>query len=480
LGAADLPILPPGPRAEAWRDLGEVMAIAFPVIIAMASHTVMGLVDAWMLSKYGASELAASGPAGSMSWSVLAFILGTGSCVSTFVSQSLGRGQPAEGSRYTWQGIYFGLIAQVAAVPVIIWAPNVFTLFHNPPEVQRLSTVYFRIVLLHVAGTGAYAALSSFFQGIGKPEIPMWAALGANLFNAAAAAVLIFGKFGFPRLGMAGAAWATTMASYFQAGLLLIPFLARSAHERFRTRAACGLDLARLRRLLWIGAPSGFTFMLDAASWTLFIQLLISPLGVDVLAANSVACAILPIAFMPAVGINRAVTVLVGQYIGRGDIRAAKRRAYLSIAVAMAYMVSMGILFIIFRRPIIGFFRSEPAIVQAGGTMLILAAIFQAFDALAIVTLGALRGAGDTRFPAVVTVVVGWCIMLPLGYALTFWAHLGYAGAWGAAAVQTALASLILFWRFVGEAWRKIDIFQGLKPDVLPSGPTQVPPQPPA
>jgi MATE family multidrug resistance protein len=465
LETAISPIRSSGPLADAWRDLGEVMALSFPVIIAMASHTVMGLVDAWMLSKYGASQLAASGPAGSMSWSVLAFILGTGSCVSTFVSQSLGRGQPAEGSRYTWQGIYLGLVAQVAAIPIILWAPSIFAFFRNPPEVQKLSTVYFRIVLLHVAGTGAYAALSSFFQGIGKPEVPMWAALGANVFNAAAAAVLIFGKFGFPELGMAGAAWATTLASYFQAGLLLIAFLRRPMHERFETRATCGFDLARFKRLLAIGAPSGFTFMLDAASWAVFIQLLISPLGVDMLAANSAAGAILPIAFMPAVGINRAVTVLVGQYIGQGNIRAAKRRAYLSIGVAMAYMVSMGILFVIFRRPIIMFFRTEPSIVRAGGTMLILASIFQAFDALAIVTLGALRGAGDTRFPAVVTVVVGWGIMLPLGYALTFWAGLGYVGAWSAAAVQTALASLILFWRFVGEAWRKIDIFQGVGPE---------------
>ena len=184
----------------------------------------------------------------------------------------------------------------------------------------------------------------------------------------------------------------------------------------------------------------------------------------DILAANNVTHSIVGLSFMPAIGLNKGITVLVGQYIGRRDIPAAKRRAYVGIALAMVYMCLCGVLFFLFRGPIIRLFRSEPTIVEAGRRMLVLAAIFQAFDALGIMSHGALRGAGDTKFPAIIDIAGGWLLLLPLGYALTFPLGWGYVGAWTAAAVQIAVVGLIFFWRFVSEAWRKIDIFEGVEP----------------
>jgi len=467
------PVPRPVPVAGAWHDLGEVLGLSLPVIVAMASHTVMMLVDRLMLARYGADDLAAAGPAGSAAFAFLAFIMGTANCTSAFVAQSIGRGQPHECARYTWQGLYFGLAAQLAVVPLIIAAPLLFRLFGHGATIEELEAVYFRIVLAHAAGTGAYAALSSFFQGISRPVVPMVMALVANLFNVGADYVLIFGKLGFPAMGIEGAGWATTTASYLQAALLVGAFLWRPVHERFASRRDWRLDWARLRRFLAIGMPAGASFMLNVASWAVFINLLIGSQGRDVLAANNAVGALLGLSFMPAVGMNKGVTVLVGQYIGRGDMRAAKRRAYLGIGLAMAYMLCMGILFVIFRRPIMRLFSSSPAIVETGATILILAAVFQAFDALGIVSQGALRGAGDTRVPALITIASGWGVLLPLGYALTFWAGLGYVGAWAAAAVQIALVGVVLFWRFASEAWRKIDIFRGVvaEPETLPGPP---------
>ena len=447
--------------ADAWRDLREVLAISFPVIVAMASFTLMGFVDTTMLAYYGADELAAVGPAGAAAFAFLAFIMGTGSCTSTFVAQSVGRGQLDECARYTAQGVYFGFVMQAVAVPLMLWSPAIFALFGHPPAVQRMESVYFRIVLVHTAGSAAYASLSSFFQGISRPAIPMYAAILANLFNAVGDYVLIFGKLGFPRMGIAGAAWATTACSYVQVLFLLGAYLWKPMHDRFRTRTHWRLDLARLRRYLSIGAPAGISFMLDVASRAIFLLVLIGPLGRDILAANNITNSILGLSVMPAVGLNKGVTVLVGQYIGRRNIRAAKRSAYFGLALAMAYMVFMGLLFVAFRRPIVHWFRSEEAIVKAGGTMLIFAAAFQAFSALSIISLGALRGAGDTRFPAVIGIVSGWGVMLPLGWLLTRSAGLGYVGAWTAASIHIATLGVLFFWRFAGEAWRKIDIFAG-------------------
>jgi len=448
-----------------WRDIKEVMTISFPVIIAMASHTVMGFVDTLMLSQYGKSEMAASGASGVIAFTFLAFIIGTSSCMSTFVSQSMGRDEPRECARFTWQGLlYFGLIAQALVLPIAFWSTDLFAVVGHDPEIQGLESSYFRIRMLHVAGTAAYASLSSFFQGIGRPGIPMVIAIVSNAVNILLDYLLIFGAWGCPEMGIAGAATATTISSYFQAGLLLAVFLSAPFHEAFATRTSLRFDLVRFRRFLAIGAPAGLNFMLDVASWAVFTNFLIGRLGGDVLAANTATHTIIALSFMPAVGMNRGLTVVVGQYIGRGDPDGALRRGYVGIGLASAYMLAMGILFVLFRRPLIGMFSTDANIIQMGGTMLQLAAIFQIFDALGIVSQGALRGAGDTRVPAVIMLASAWLVLLPLGYVLTFVADMTYIGAWAAAAIHIAIVGLVLLARFRSGAWRKIDIFEGVEP----------------
>ena len=451
---------------SAWHDLREVLGLSFPIIVAMASHTAMGFVDTWLLAGYGPNELASVGAAGSVVFTFIAFVFGTANCTSTFVSQSIGRGQPADCARYTWQGIHFGLMAQVVAVPLALAGPLIFTAFGHEATIQGLETSYFRIRLTHVAGTAAYASLTSFFQGTGRPVIPMIVALIANLFNALLDCLLIYGLWGCPKLGIVGAGAATAVASYLQVALLLFVFLRSATHERFWSRTTWRFDLGRFRQLMRVGAPAGLSFMLHVASWAIFTNVLIGRLGRNVLAANNVAHAIIGLSFMPALGLNKGVTVLVGQYIGSKDIPAAKRRAYVAIALAMAYMFMMGILFVTFRDPIMRVFTHNAEIIQVGSTLLILAAVFQAFDALGIVSHGALRGAGDTHFPAVIDIASGWLLLLPLGYVLTFTFRLGYVGAWSAAAFQIAIVGIIFFLRFASEAWRKIDIFAGSRNDL--------------
>ena len=453
---------------RAKTDAREVLELSFPIIVAMASHTLMGFVDTLILSRYGPSAVAAGGAAAGLAFTLMAFVFGTANCTSTFVAQSFGRGEPVECSRYAWQGIYFGIVVQALVLPAIVtpgptrWLVG---LFGHEPFLQPLERVYLRTRLFHLAGSASYAALTSFFQGIGRPRVAMVVALVANAVNALLDYALVFGLMGLPALGVGGAALATTISSYLQSALLLAVFLSRTVHARFRTRAAWRPDLTRLRRLLRIGLPAGLSFMLDVASWTIFTNVLIGRLGRDVLAANNITHQIIGLSFMPAIGINKGITVLVGQYIGKRDIRGAKRCVHVGIALAMAYMAFMGLCFVAFRGSIIRVFLKDPSafpqIVVAGRRMLILAAIFQAFDAVGIVAMGALRGAGDTRFPAIVAVALSWGLLLPLGYVLTYPAGLGYIGAWTAAAVHIAAFGAVMFWRFASEAWRKIDIFQG-------------------
>jgi len=448
-------------------DLREVIHISFPIIIGMASHTVMTFADAFMVSCLpdGNRQLAAIGPAGSAFFTFAVLVLGTARGTATFVSQSFGRGRRRECARYAWQGLYFAFLAQ--AVAGLLWpvAPRFFGLFPHDPEIRGFETTYFQIRLLHILGTASYAVLSSYFQGTHRPKVPMVCAIVANVINLIANYVLIFGKLGLPAMGLKGAAIGTVIASYVQAGALLYFFLRVAERRRYGTDKNVGLDPARFARLMRVGLPIGISFMLDLGSWAIFALFIIGSLGSDMMAAHTAAISLMRLSFMPAVGLNQGVTALVGRHIGEGDFARAHRRYHAALVLGIGYMTFMGAVFFLFRHGLIGIFRAEPEIVTAGATILIFAAIFQAFDGLGIITHGALRGAGDTVFPAAVAIIMSWLVFLPLGYFLTQVVDWGVAGAWLAATVNIILVSVILFARFSGGKWREIDVFRGVDPE---------------
>jgi MATE family multidrug resistance protein len=446
-------------RRSLRADLVEVVGLSLPIIITMGSQTVMMFVDALLVGRFGEHELAAAGPAGLTFMVFGSFMLGLVSCNNTFVSQCLGRGELSGCGRYTAHCIYIGFLAQGLMLPFIAGAPLIFRLFRHPPAVMGLEVVYFRVLALRTAAMSMVAALATFYQGTGRPKVPMVTGIFANVFNFVLDLLLIFGKLGFPRLGLLGAGIATTLASGAEAALLLALYLSSREQERFATRSWRPFEPKRVAQILRIGIAAGAAYALDLGSWAIFVSFVIGKFGADVLAGNNAATSFMQLSFMPAYGLSIGLTALVGRYIGRGDYRAAKRRAYLGMACACCYMTLMGALFYIFRRQLIGLFRHDAAVVAAGSLILTYIPLFQFADAFGIVSAGALKGAGDTRFPAVAQIVFAWLLFLPLVFWLGNPLVGGLRGAWTAATVYIWAYDLVLLWRFLGGRWRKINIF---------------------
>ncbi|MCK5557438.1 MAG: MATE family efflux transporter, partial [Candidatus Hydrogenedentes bacterium] len=313
--------------------------------------------------------------------------------------------------------------------------------------------------LFSVAGLAMSVALSGFFQAVSRPRIPMIVVVFSNLLNVVLDYVLIFGKLGFDPMGIRGAAAATVIASWVQGLTMLAIFLGPTFNKKFSSRGTARWDWHRMGRLFNIGWAAGANFSLDVASWSVFTNLLIGRLGDTPLAANNIAVQIIHLSFMPTVGISIALTALVGQWIGRKDIAAAKRRAYVGLRLGMGYMLVMAVLFFVFREQFVSFFQTDPEVVRIGSRILIVAAVFQVFDAMAIVMRGALKGAGDTRWVTMFTVLYGWLVFLPTSYLFAFRLDLGAPGAWVGAALYIFCLGVTLLWRFHSEKWRKIDIF---------------------
>ncbi|HEX72409.1 MAG TPA: MATE family efflux transporter, partial [Candidatus Hydrogenedentes bacterium] len=342
--------------------------------------------------------------------------------------------------------------------------PHSASALRIPHSAFRIPHSAFRIRLFGYIPMAWMTALAAFFQAVNHPRVPMYMAIIANSANIAMNYVLIFGKLGFPALGIRGAAMATVIAQVLQVGLLHGVFIIRRYHDAFGARAAYRFDRRRIGELLRIGLPSGMGMFLDIFNWGIFTSFVVGYFGAVALASHNVAISFMHVSFMPAVGVNQAIAAIVGRWIGRGDIPRAKARTYTAIKICMVYMAVMGLIFAVGGRHLIAaIFSKEPEVILLGWKLLVLAAIFQAFVAVNITCLGALRGAGDTRWVMWAMFIGAYAFFLPLALILAFPLEGGAFGAWIGTTVYVILLSGVLFRRFQGERWRSINIFTAEK-----------------
>lgn len=484
--------------------LGEVIALAAPASLSMLSNVVMQFVDGLMVSRIpvtGPAAFGAQTTAGITHFTCMSLMFGTLTVVNTFVAQNHGAGRPSQCSRYVWQGLYLALVYAALLAPLGVLAPHLFALAGHDMQVRPLEVTYFRYL---VAGTGLFLAASvadRFFYGTGRPNVVLAVMVSANLLNVAGDYVLIYGKLGLPAMGLAGAALATVISAGAAAvvlwGLLLLGPVRRS----YATRAQWRPRAKELRDILRVGWPAGVQQFVDVVGWAALIVLLVGqirtvggvadPLASTVhLTATAVATKYMHVSFMPAVGIHIAVTSLVGQYIGRNRRDLVWRRVAAALALAMLYMGACGLAFYLWRRPLTEVFVHQggglapdlaarlPDIVRIGGWVLICAAVFQVFDAVGIVFTGALRGAGDTIWPAAAQTALTVTVLIGGGLAVLRWWPAGESlGVWIVGSVYIILYAGVMAGRFASSRWKRIDLLGGAKP--VPPPVETVPDTPP-
>lgn len=434
--------------------------MAGPAILSNMSWTLMQFVDMAFVSRLGTAQLAAVGAAALWSWVVASLFVGLVSAVSTFVSQSLGRGDKENCAAYGWQSIYISLATCVIGFAIYPLSGHLFGAMGHPADVVRYEVEYFQPRVLTYFFIPWQAALGAFFMGINRPMVPMLVTVISNVTNIALDYGLIFGKFGLPQLGVAGAAWATVASLAVQSIVLQAIFMSGSMRKEYGSLHRMGIDWHKMKELVRVGLPSGFMWLLDVFTWGVFTGFVVGRFGEVALAAHNAAIQVMHISFMPAIGLNHAIAPIVGQWIGRGNSARAKSRAYLTTRIAIVYMFIMGSIFAFFGKPIlVAAFEASPEVATLGATLLMMAAVFQGFDAITIVLSGALRGAGDTKWQAIMMFVASYVVFLPLAYSLAILANGGALGAWLGATIYIISLSGVFFYRFYSEKWRHMNIF---------------------
>lgn len=448
--------LPPM-RTEVWR----LLILAAPMIGTMISRMFLGFTDFIMVSWLGTEATAAISPSTIFVFTVICVGMGTATSIQTFSAQAHGRRLPREAAAYAWQGFYIAAAFGFLSLPTMLLAGPFWRLVGHAPAVQAMETAYCQIAFWCMGFSIICASLDGFFNGIQKPTVGLISVLVSVLFNAAADYVLIFGKLGFPAMGIRGAAIATVIAWAIRAGMLTAVFLSHEFNLTFGTRLAWRFHAEKFKAILRLGGPIALQWVLDIGSWFVFLTLLMGRFGTEAMAASNIGLQLMHASFMPAIGLGIGVCTLVGHAIGERNPDLAARRVSAGMLVTGVYMGLIGILFWVIPRPLISLFSTDPVVLQLGVGVLIWAGIFQVFDAAQIVYINGLRGAGETRWPAIVVAAHCWIIFIAGGYLTTLLApQWGYHGPWMTCTLYIILLGLVLWRRFAGGNWRRIDLFK--------------------
>ena len=447
----------PGPRVPGG-GLGEVWLLAYPVIVTMASMSLMGVVDTLFMGRVGTAQQGAVGLGAVMSWTLMSFFNGTITAGNTFVAQFYGARRFRECGRVVWQVYYIAVLATlVVMLAVLPLVQPMVEAVGSKPAVADFASRYMKIRLLGAAFVFNNFCLVGFLRGIGDTRTPMKITLLANGLNVLLTYLLVFGRLGLPALGIEGAALGTVLSQVVGAGTYLWVFLRRRTDRQYATRRPQAPDWQLLRRILRVGLPMGMWWVLEMGGFTVF-TMFVSTLGQVELAGHQIVRQMVHLSFLPGVALGVAATTLVGQYLGAGDPASAERSARNAIRIALVIMASMGLLFVILRYPLARLFNHDERVVAIAARLFLFAAVFQTFDALGTVASGAVRGAGDTRWPMVVSLLMSWLVFVPAVLLLGKVAGLGVYGAWTGATFHISVLGLLLYGRFRGGKWKYMKI----------------------
>jgi MATE family multidrug resistance protein len=435
--------------------LRPLFAMALPMVATQCSMALMQFADAWMLSMLGKEELAAVAPAGMLILGLTTFGTGFLACVGTFVGQACGRNESASCRSFGVQGIVFAVILGIGALAFAPTARFVFGFFDHDISLYELEVSYFRISILAILPQLVAVGIGFYFIGIQKPKVATVGALLASLLNFLLNYGLIFGKLGFPELGFVGAAWGTVAASTFQCLFMLFAF-ARNRQPK---------PIIPVRRsymaMVKIGVPTGIQDAFDVISWGIIIVYLVGRFGVEHLAATTILIRCMQLSFLPADGVGMALMAIVAKSIGAGNLFRTKLEVQLGMKVIGGYMVTMALLFFFLRYPILRLFSDDPDVIRIGAQAMIFVSLFQIFDAMNIVYVQSLTGAGDTLWTSAVNTFL--CIIVLLGGGLLtveLLPELESLGVWMIATLFIALQGLAFRFRWGKRKWMTISLLE--------------------
>jgi len=450
----------------------EVLRIAYPLILGEMSFTVQTFVNRLFLTWYSPEAVGAAVTALFATLTLIGLFAVTGEYLTAFIAQYLGAGRPERVGAAVWQGIYFSALAGLILAAMAPLVGPLFAWVGHDPVVQQYETTYARILMMGAFPVVLMATLGTFFTGRGESRV----VLLVNVFMTALHVVLdylwIFGHGGFPRAGVAGAAWATIASETVGATAFFGLMMRRSLRAAHGTLSSWRLDPKLLGRLLRIGLPTGLQFALEILAFSLFMMI-VGRISTTALAASSIAFNLNMLVFMPMLGLGVGVSSLVGRHLGADRSDLAERCTWSAFWMSLLYMTLCGLAYVFAGRLLLSPYaaRSVPAafspVSDIAVVLLRFVAVYSVFDMMTVVFSAGLKGAGDTAYPLKATVCVSWTAMLIPAYVLCARMGAGVYVAWTVASAYIAILGILMLRRFRAGKWKSLRV---IEPHLMPWG----------
>jgi len=443
-----------GRRSMSADTMRELIALAWPIMTAMAGETLMGLVDTKLVGGLGAAALGGVGVAMTVAFLGYMVVFGIMRGVKVCVAHAVGRGHAHRGVRYAQAGVVLGLLAGAVFGICTRDVGPLFRVIGIDPALVPYARSFLAAYTFGAPGSAVVSALVQHRQALSDSRTPMVVGLGGNVVNALLGWSLIYGHAGLPALGVRGGAYATATSEWLEAIVLLALLVRDTRRAGTWARARAELPFASaLREVTALGLPTGIQFGSEMLAFATFTALLGS-MGADQIAAHQIALATIRVSFLPGAAVGEAASVLVGQALGRRSLAQADRATRAALVVAVAFMAFWGVVFGVAGGAIARLFTDDPPVAHVARTLLWIAAAFQVLDATNMVLRSALRGAKDVRVPAFIGIAVVWTCVPTAAFVLGRLMGWGSAGGWLGFIAETAVGTLLFARRWRRGAWR--------------------------
>lgn len=408
----------------------KILNLAVPVIVAQIGQVTVNLADNAMVGHVGTTELAASSFAFNVFLIGMLFGLGITYGLTPLVGHSLGEKNNLNIAEWLKNGLFVHVSSSVIICMIMSSAVFFMHKMGQPDDVVKLAKPYYILLVFSLFPLMIFFSLRQFFEGIGNTKISMVITIVSNITNIALNYVLIFGKLGFPALGLFGAGIATLISRIIMPILFVVVVLNIPKFKTFIVSFnSTKLNRAKILKLISVGLPIGIQLVIEVLSFSLG-AIMIGWISKESLAGHQVAIGMASMTYMISLGLASGTTIIVSHSVGNRNTIELKQTIKASLIMVVSFMSLMGILFIALRDYLPWLFTSDLGVIKVASGLLIVGAFFQVFDGIQVVMLGALRGMADVKIPAFLAFFSYIVVSLPISYLLSFVFSFGASGVW--------------------------------------------------
>lgn len=430
------------------KELAATLKLAWPIMGAQMAYLSMSFVDNLMVARLGTVPLAALALASTLYLFLLVFNIGVIMALRPLIGNAFGAQNHDEIQNVTQHGIWVTVGLSLFTMGIFRLSPWIFSALGQEKDLIPLAQIYLNAVAWGIPGALGYFCLRQFSESISKSMPSLVVGILGALLNIPVNYVLIFGKLGVPRLGVQGAGIGTSIVSWSMLIAMIIYIRLSPILRNYQiSNRLFQIHWAQIKKILFLGVPLSAA-RISEVGFVVTVTWLAGTFGALSLAAHQISLRTAAFTFMMPLGLSMATSVRVAQAIGRKDWESASLVGWVGISLSAAIMSGPGILFLTAPKLVIAMFTSEPVLVSATIPLVRIAGIFQIFDGLQALGIGALQGLKDTRIPFVATLISYWAIGFPFGYWLAFQQGMGVTGLWFAMVLGLALAALLHAIRF--------------------------------